>query len=682
MNKRILIIDDDIEIFHAFQAVLSPESIPSRQKMAELLRRPTEGSAPPPATFSLQYASQGEDGFRMVEKSLATDLPFAVAFIDIRMPPGWDGVKTAASIRAIDPNIEIVIVTAYSDRSQENILAAVGTPEKLLFFKKPFDPDEVRQLAISLAGKWNIFMSEREAQSLLKASEEQYRNLVVSISDWVWETDSKGTFTFCSPVCRRLFGYEPEELMGQGYEMLLPDAERDLCHRHFQQSMHSDFHIIPIERVCRRKDGSKIYIESSFTRIQDINGAVTGFRGIDRDITARKTEEERRMRMEEKLRQVQKFEALGCLAGGIAHDFNNVLTPILGCTQICMMKCDKEHPNYHLLQSIEVSAYKATDLVRQILGFARGTQYRFQPLSLNKLVGNFFKMLKRLIPEDIDLSMDLEENLPAVMGDICQVEQILLNLVVNARDAMPARGGKIIIRTFSLDISLEQGVLDTQKRPICGKFVVLAVADNGMGIAEEIVDQIFDTLFTTKEAGKGTGIGLATIAGIIDQLDGHIRIETAVGRGTTFFIYFAQSDQQIPVLETGIRQAEPKKSSGTILVAEDDAAVRATITTSLCRYGFTVLEADSGIEAIKIFEERGKQIELLITDVIMPGCGGMELIEEVRKLRPDLPVIIVSGYPEDILSETIQSASKCIFMAKPCLPSAIVKKVKEMLGRE
>lgn len=681
MNKRILIIDDDCEIFHAFQAVLAPDSIPSHQKMAQLLKKSLDAPVPTAVSFSLQYAAQGEDGFRVVEKALAESQPFAVAFIDIRMPPGWDGVKTAASIRAIDPNIEIVIVTAYSDRSQEDILASVGTPEKLLFFKKPFDPDEVRQLAISLTEKWNIFLAEKEAQALLKASEEQYRNLVVNISDWVWETDPEGTFTYCSPVCHRLFGYEMDELVGRAYEMLLAESERGIFRSHLQQGRQGDFHVVSIERICRRKDASKVYIESSFTRILDKDGAVRGFRGIDRDITARKNEEERRIRMEEKLRQVQRFETLGCLAGGIAHDFNNVLSPILGCAQICLMRCDKEHPTYQLLKNIEISAYKAADLVRQILGFARGAQFRCQPLSLNTVVGNFFKMLKRLIPEDINLSMDIEQNLPAIIGDICQVEQILLNLVVNARDAMPARSGKITIRTFSQEIAPEQGLLDTKKKPICGAFVVLAVADNGMGIAGDIVDRIFDTLFTTKEVGKGTGIGLATIAGIVDQLDGHIRVETAVGTGTTFFIYFAQSDQQIPTLETGIIPVV-KNSTGTILVAEDDAAVRATIAASLCRFGFTVLEADSGIEALEIMQNSSRPVELLITDVIMPGCGGMELVEEVRKLRSDLPVIFISGYPMDILPEAIQVTSNSFFMAKPCPPSSLVQKVKEMLGRE
>ncbi|MFC1512990.1 PAS domain S-box protein [Thermodesulfobacteriota bacterium] len=799
-NKRILVIDDDKEIWRAYQDVLLPmdtDDAPGN-RMARLLNPAAAEAAEEEAHFEMFFAPQGQEGFAMVEAGLGDTTPYAVAFIDIRMPPGWDGMKTAAKIRNIDPNIEIVIVTAFSDHTPDEIVKVVGASDKLLFLRKPFDADELKQIAISLVEKWNIARREeaqrrdlqtilrttpaaiftvdqdrvvrswnpaaeqitgyseaevvdapclfsavladgtcrhcllndcqrpesertreirfsnkngemrtilirlsrvlddngkfvkavesfwditahKEAEIALYDSEERFRALVETTSDLVWEVDVAGLFTYCSPVCKEIYGYRSEELLGMPIFGDLSDAEdRDFFARLFKACIQSCEGFQSVVRRCRRADGQLVYIDSSAVPVLDGMGKLSGFRGIDRDITGRKKREEEKARLEEQYRQSQKMESLGTLAGGIAHDLNNVLTPIMCNAELTKLLLDPEHPAIKKVDDIVKCVERASDLIRKILTFSRKQVLRPTAQDLNTLIDDFVKILRRLVREDIEMIVDLADDLQPVNGDPGQLEQILMNLVVNAGDAVSGNG-RITIRTRNLTVANES-LVDVDNKPIVGEFVVLSISDDGTGMDQETLLRIFEPFFTTKEVGKGTGMGLSTVYGIVQQHRGHLRIETTAGQGTTFYIYLQQTTQRDTPAEEpqGVRIATGDE---TILLAEDDPGVREVAVATLRDYGYRVIEAVNGGEAVKVFAKEQGCIDLLLTDVIMPGIHGDQVAKTLRESKPDLPVLYVSGYTFDMSTKDLESEDNSLFLQKPFRQAALVQAVRGLLDR-
>ncbi len=796
-NHRVLIVDDDHEIQNSYRAVLAPQdgdSTPSNAQLAKVLGNVQSSESFSTPRFELSIASQGSEGVAMVESALEKNEPMSVAFIDIRMPPGFDGMETAARIRRIDPDIEIVIVTAYSDRSREEIVRVVGVPEKLLFLRKPFDPEELTQMALSLTAKWNlahqaaeqqnelqtvlmttpaaifsvdqnqriiswnpaaeqitgysaahvlgkpcffrkiagqqkcatcIFEDEtragrnqeiqivdktgtprillknatcikdrhgsivrlvesfwditarKAAEAALEESESRFRALVETTSDWVWACDAQGRFTYCSPLCKTIYGYDPHALMGRSlFELLaLPEeiAEKQAL---FEQCVENKRGFHNMEHCSLTKEGQSIHIESSGMPVTDSSGNVTGFRGIDRDITKRKTIEKERRELEAQYRQSQKLEALGTLAGGIAHDLNNVLTPILGCTQISRLKLSSGNSIFSNLKTIEESVERAADLIHQILAFSRKQVMSTKPLDLTLLIRSFAAMLRRLIREDIQLTFELEEDLWLIEADKNQMEQILINLVVNARDAVE-EGGEMVIQTANMVITKhDSGQADRQLVP--GPYVVMSVRDNGQGMDAQTLGRIYDPFFTTKEVGKGTGLGLSTVYGIVKQHGGEIRVDTSPGKGTRFDIYFKKTEQSA---ETG-KETEFQEVRGgkeTILLVEDNAEVRNIAKFSLSHYGYRVLEAVNGIEALRLFKELDGRIDLVFTDVVMPGMGGQSLAETLRSHKPDLPVLFMSGHPFEVNTKALAGIHGNEFIQKPFKPVDMAHAVRRII---
>jgi PAS domain S-box-containing protein len=685
-NKRILIIDDDREIWQTYQAVLAldrsdPES--SYQKMVELFAKEGGTPASDAMIFDLSFASQGRQGYEAVKDSLDKDLPFAIAFIDVRMPPGWDGMETAVRIRRIDPDIEIVIITAFSDRSCYEIVQEVGAPDKLLFFRKPFDPEELMQTALSLTEKWNLGQQEKAANAALLASEERFRALVETTSDYVWEVDVEGRFTYCSPVCEMIYGYRPEELLGKRlFDVLLPSEDGARFEEFFNRSVRDIHGFYAVERRSLNKNGEEIYIESSATPIinEDEGRKITGFRGIDRDVTERKLIEKERALLVEQNRQSQKMEALGSLAGGIAHDLNNVLTPILGYAQICTFQVDPDHPIYEYLKLIQQSGEKAAALIRQILTFSRKQLLVLRPLDLNKLIIDFSKILRRMIREDIELILDLDEDLGIVDADSGQMEQVLINLVVNARDAIE-KDGQVVIRTRNEDMAKGE-LIDCEGRLVAGSYVVLTVKDNGMGIDETTLGNIFDPFYTTKEVDKGTGMGLASVYGIVKQHAGHILVDTTPGKGSTFNIYLKRTRQQAVVPADREKAPGSKGGHETIFLVEDDVDVRTVTKAALEHFGYRVVTAADGNEAIRILSECNGKVDLLITDIVMPGLGGKALAESLLEKEPALPVIFISGYTSEVGVKEMVEFDEChSFIQKPFQIIDLAQKIREMLDQ-
>lgn len=679
-NDRVLIIDDDPEIQNAYRMVLAPEPEnrnSSRTRLAHLLPQNRTAEQPPSPQFELGVAGQGPEGVAMAEAALERDQPFAVAFIDIRMPPGFDGMETAARIRRIDPDMEIVVVTAFSDRSRDEIVREVGCPERLLFLRKPFDPEELLQMALSLTAKWNLARQAENNKAALAESEARFRALVETTSDWVWETDAQGRFTYCSPLCETIYGYQPQELAGQPiFDLLMHPEEIAEIRRLFKQCVEAMHGFQSIERRSMTKDGRIIHIEFSGMPVITEDGRLTGFRGIDRDITRRKIIEKERRELEAQYRQSQKLEALGTLAGGIAHDLNNVLTPIMGGAQLSLLKLDPGHPIYDNLKTIETGVQKAAELIHQILAFSRKQVMTTQPLNMTGLIMDFSVMLRRLIREDIHLTFDLKNDLWIIEADKNQMEQILINLVVNAMDAV-AEGGQIIIQTANQAVS-RPTPLHTGSRLLPGRYVVLSVSDNGMGMDPATMNRIFDPFFTTKENGRGTGLGLSTVYGIVKQHGGEIRVGSTPGKGTRFDIFFRRSQSSVAADETN----DPQVVDGgreTILLVEDNSDVRDVARTSLKYYGYRVIEAANGTEAIQVFKELEGRIDLLFTDVVMPAMGGQSLAESLRIQKPGLPVLFMSGHPFEINTKKLAAMEGNDFIQKPFKPLDLAQKIRRML---
>ncbi|MGV1100738.1 response regulator [Thiovibrio sp. JS02] len=679
-HLRILVIDDDRDVWKAYRLVLTPETESSGASAEKISRLLSPGSEDDPAAanFFLSFAAQGQEGFAMVEEAVRKNEPFALAFVDVRMPPGWDGMETARRIRAQDPEIELVIVTAYSDHSIEEIVRAVGSSEKLLFLRKPFDPDELRQLALSLTAKWYLSRLAEQQRRELLASEHRFRSLVETTSDFVWEVDREGRFSYCSPVSRDLYGYAPEELLGRHfYEVLAAPENKESLRRLFAECVSAGSRCQALERPFLTRDGARIIVESSGAPVFDGSGQVCGYRGIDRDITARKANEEERQRLEDRYRQAQKLEALGTLAGGIAHDLNNILTPIIAYAELGKMQTENNHDLHGKFETIEHCSQRAAELIRRILSFARKQKIEVRPLDLRQSIQEFTKMLRRLIREDITLSTVLPEKLWTVLADRSQMEQVLVNLVVNARDAMED-GGEIVISAENRSVAAKT-LYDVDLREICGDFVVLAVCDQGCGIEPKKMAMVFDPFFTTKEVGKGTGLGLATVHGIVVQHGGHILVESEVGKGSSFKIFLPKSEDAVAA-ERGA-PASPKLQKGTesILLVEDDAEVLLVLSATLEDVGYRVLPAVNGQAALEIFAEQGQDIDLLVTDLIMPGLGGKALSGMIRARRPGLPVLYMTGYAFDVATSALEEERGSILLQKPFSLDHLTRVVRELL---
>jgi nitrogen-specific signal transduction histidine kinase len=381
------------------------------------------------------------------------------------------------------------------------------------------------------------------------------------------------------------------------------------------------------------------------------------------------------MKLEEQLRQSQKMEAVGLLAGGVAHDFNNVLTAIIGYGNLLHMKLPPDDPLRAYAESILTTSQRAAQLTQSLLTFSRKQVIKPQPMGINGIVLRVEKLLKRLIREDIDLRTELDEADTTVLADSVQIEQVLMHLVTNARDAMP-EGGTLTIRSTVVDLDAEDAATRGAGRP--GRYVRLTVADSGRGMDEQTRERIFEPFFTTKEMGKGTGLGLATVYGIIKQHGGFIDVESAPGAGTSFHLYFpsAGTGGELPVSPDS--QAPPGGSE-TVLVAEDDDIIRALVRSVLKEFGYQVIEAKDGEEAVRVFGENRDRIDLLLFDVIMPKKNGRAALDEIRARQPRAKVLFMSGYSADMISKEGILDEGVSFIPKPVSPSELLRKVREVL---
>ena len=523
-----------------------------------------------------------------------------------------------------------------------------------------------------------LFIGRKRSEQALRESEERYRDILESVEDGYYEVDIAGKFTFFNDSMCQILGYSKEEMMGMNNRQYTDQKNAKKLYQAFNKVFRTEQSAKGCEWEIIKKDGTKRDVDASVSLIKDISGNRIGFRGIVRDITERKQAEKEMAALQEQLRQSQKIEAIGQLAGGIAHDFNNAITLIKTCSQLALMDLNPGDPLRQTFEMIDKATQQSANLTRQLLAFSRRQIMEMKVLDLNSLLGDMDKMLHRVIGEDIELVSMLAGDSGRVKVDPGQMEQVVLNLVLNSRDAMP-RGGKLTIETAKVD--LDEAYVNGHVGVKPGRYVRIAVSDTGVGMTTEVREKIFEPFFTTKEKGKGTGLGLSTVYGIVKQSGGNIWVYSEPGKGTTFKVYLPRVDE--PLEEERAKRIEEELPRGgeTVLVAEDDGDVRNLVVQILRKQGYEVLEAANGGEAFMICKKHEGAIDLLVTDVVMPVMSGRELTDRLLLLHPKIKVLYMSGYTDDTVVRHGVLEEGVNFFQKPFSMEALVLKVREVLDK-
>ncbi len=501
------------------------------------------------------------------------------------------------------------------------------------------------------------------------AAEQGLRRLaaiVESSQDAIVGENLEGKITAWSPGAERMYGYTVDEAVGRDARMLLPPDAADEVGDNIARAGHGDSYAY--ETVRMTKDGRRIDVAVSVSPIYNDERQVEGVSAIQRDITERR-------RLEEQLRHSQKMEAVGRLAGGVAHDFNNLLSIIVGYTYLIQSSTAEGDSLRSAADQIMSAAEKAGSLTRQLLAFSRKQVLRPEVIDLNEITAGLGKMLGRLVGEDVDVRIVQGERLRNVKADPSQLEQVIMNLVVNARDAMP-NGGKLTIETANVYFDDDEA---RQHNVAPGDYVMLAVSDTGIGMDEETRTHMFEPFFTTKEAGKGTGLGLATVYGIVSQSNGYIWVYSEPQQGTTFKIYFPATAGEAARTRAAKRPELSLCGTETILLVEDEARLRELIEHVLSDKGYHVVAAANGPEALRILATHTSSIDLMLTDVVMPAMRGQELAEQLRERYPNMAVIYMSGYTDNALMHSGALPEGTAFLQKPFTPDVVLRRIRDVL---
>ncbi|MGD8388436.1 MAG: PAS domain S-box protein [Desulfobacteraceae bacterium] len=516
----------------------------------------------------------------------------------------------------------------------------------------------------------------KRSEKALQESEERYRKILESIVDAYYELDLDGNLTFFNDSACALLGYTRDELLGMNYRQYTEERKVPELYEVFKEVYSTGKSYKGFDSEVIRKDRTQRYVEASITLIQDSDGNPVGFRGIARDVTYRKQVEVEQENLRQKLQQAQKMESIGTLAGGIAHNFNNVLMGIQGRASLMMMNKDSSHPDYEHLKGIQEYIKNATELTKDLLGFARGGKYEVQSTNLNKLIEHEIRMFSRT-KKEIRVHEKYDKKLWTAEVDQGQIRQVLLNLYVNAWQAMPA-GGDLYVQTENVFLSKEH--LRTLKvQP--GRYVKISVTDTGTGMDEATRQKIFDPFFSTKGMERGSGLGLASVYGIVQNHGGLIQVSTEKGKGTMFEIFLPASDKEIQEDSSDIHQQSLEYGRGTVLLVDDEAMVLEVGQMMLENLGYRVLIAQSGEEAIDLYDKEREEIDLIILDMIMPGMGGGEAFDRLKTFNPDVAVLLSSGYSINGQATEILDRGCNGFIQKPFTMEDLSRKINKILDR-
>ncbi len=682
---RILAVDDEPYILELFEEFLSAETSTY--------------------SFGLTLCQKAGEAVEEVRSSLEDQKPFAVAFIDVRLASGPDGVWTAEKIRTLDPNVEIVMVTAYGDVGLEEIVSRIPPARKLLYIRKPFAPEEIKQCAVALSAKWQqeiqlrkihnelearfekktidlrkaneklkLEIEERKrASTELRESEKRYRTVLEANPDPVVVYDMEGRVIYFNPAFTSIFGWSLEERLGRKMDVFVPEKNWSETRMMIDRVLAGE-NFSGIETRRYTKDGNLIPVSISGGTYRDGDGNPIGSVINLRDISEQK-------KLIAQLEQAQKMEAVGTLAGGIAHDFNNLLQAIQGYTELLLMQRQEGEHGWRELHEVLRAANRGGELTQQLLTFSRKVESKRRPLDLNKEVEELRELLERTIPKMIEVKFQLADRLQLIGADPAQLKQLLMNLAVNAKDAMP-EGGILFIETENVTLDHQFCRKYAEVKP--GHYVQFTVSDTGHGMDKEILQHIFDPFYTTKEIGKGTGLGLAIVYGIIKNHEGYILCYSQPGEGTTFKIFLPVLSEEIEFADLAdATESEVliKGGSETILLVDDEEFIRQLGVDVLGRAGYKVLTAADGESALELYSQSRSGIDLVILDLIMPGMGGSKCLEELLQHDPGARVLIASGYSPDGPTKGVLDTGAKGFVSKPYDARKLLDLVRKILDR-
>ena len=610
--------------------------------------------------------------------AIAARAPLDGALVDVQMP-GMDGVEMCRRLKAdaATRNVHVILVTAHeagAELKTEGLNAGADD-----FINKPIDNAElVARISVMLRVKRAEDglrrMNERldglvrERTGALRESEKRYRQLFATMLDGfalheiICDENGRPVdyrFLEANPAFEEMTGLKARDIVGKRVLEVMPELEP------FWMNTYGE---VALTGRPARFEHYEHQLEKHF-EVLAFSPEHGQFAAVLTDVTERR-------QAEQQLRRSQKMEAIGQLAGGIAHDFNNILTGITGYTEFALAQLGEDSQQASDLNEVLALGDRAADLTRQLLAFGRKQQLEPITVNINDLVENILKMLPRLIGEDIELRFSPGHDLGNVRADPGQIEQVLMNLAVNARDAMPD-GGALTIETANVELDEAQAATFEGGKP--GPYVFFSVADTGCGMDAATLERAFEPFFTTKEVGKGTGLGLATVFGIVRQHEGSIDVQTRPGQGARFGIYLPRVEDGVEGRRTGMPEEVPRKGSETILVVEDEGSVREVATRYLEAQGYTVLAAPSPQEAEQLFAQHRDEVALLLADVVLPGRNGRELYERLAESRPSLEVLYISGYAGDAIANRGVVAPDTAFVQKPFTQEELARKVGEAL---
>ncbi len=592
--------------------------------------------------------------------------PFDLAFVDYWLDT-HNGVSLLREIRRRGVETPVVILT--SRGAEEVAVEAMKAGAADYLVKSQLSAEALGRSirhALALSGEER---QRRYAQAAVRVSEERFRALVENSSDVLLLIDADGRLVYLTPSARRHLGWLSSDMLGKSvFDFLHPD-DRGPAGERIAEMLRRPGEMLTHEMRFQHADG--VWRDMEGIAVNRLSEPSVGAIVINaRDVTDRK-------RLEEQLRHSQKMDAVGQLAGGVAHDFNNLLTAILGYCNLMLDEVPPEDPLRLDLEEIRQAGERAAVLTQQLLAFSRRQMLQPQIVDINTLVFQMEKMLRRLIGNEIELVTALAPDLKPVKVDPASIEQVLVNLAMNARDAMPA-GGRLTIETTMID--LDSAYADMHATVVPGPYVMLAVSDTGQGMDAATRARVFEPFFTTKEQGKGVGLGLATVYGIVKQSGGYIWVYSEPEHGTVFKVYFPQSVlpvRTMPAAQTA-SDADQPRGWETVLLVEDEGAVRTLAREVLRRHGYVVLEAQHGLDALRVAERHQDPIHLMVTDVVMPHMSGRDLSRRFAETRPGMKVLFVSGYTDHVVMHRELTPGSA-FLQKPFTPDNLARAVRQVL---
>lgn len=680
-NHRILIIDDHRAIHDDFRKILDARDAAGGE--LDEARGNFFGIAVPARTravFEIDSAFQGGEGVSLLRTSIGEGRPYALAFVDVRMPPGIDGLETVAQLWELYPDLQVVLCTAFSDYSWQETVNRLGHSNNLVILRKPFDAIEVLQLAHALTEKWaigqalalqivelEINVAER-IRELMTANRHlcEQAALLDKAQDAIVVHDVHDVITFWNASAERLYGWSAAEALGRKVPGLLYSDDTE-----YQKAR-----TVLLEKGAwigeltqQTKDGKGIVVEGHWTLVRDEAGQPRALLSIDTDVTEKK-------KLEAQFLRAQRMESIGILAGGIAHDLNNVLGPVMMVLEILQSRFPDAETG-RILQMLETSVERGAGMIKQVLQFARGAAGERILVQPGHLIRDLRRVADDTFPKTIQVRTAVASDVWLVSADPTQLHQVLLNLCVNARDAMPD-GGTLTIAAENVALDAAYASMILNGRP--GDFVCLQVSDTGTGMPPEVMARIFEPFFTTKEQGKGTGLGLSTTLGIVKSHGGFIRVESEPGKGTTFKIHLpavlegeaAAASENAPNLLRG--------NGEMVLIIDDEESHRVIMGDTLKEFGYRVLLAGDGAEACSLYAQRPAEIDVVLTDLMMPIMDGAATIRTLKRMNQQLPIIADSGNTVPQYVALARAAGADTFLARPYRTETLLTALRDSLA--